>query len=86
MRRLTVTEPGADTLEVCFDMTGKEGAARLATAGIKQAKAAKRLQQVSISPCAATELKVGCQSAPSCITGVKSQPYPQSAPNVRNGP
>ncbi|CAL5219497.1 g1339 [Coccomyxa viridis] len=26
MRKLTVTEPEADTLELCFDMTGKEGA------------------------------------------------------------
>ena len=58
MRRLTVTEPDADTLELCFDTTGKEGAARLAPKGRQPPKAVKRLQQLSISPCAATELKV----------------------------
>jgi len=57
MRRLTVTEPDADTLDVCFDMTGKDGADRVVKAGSKRPKAARRLQQVSISPCAATELK-----------------------------
>ncbi len=57
MRKLTVTEPEAETLELCFDMTGKEGAGRLAHAGSRRPKAARRLQQVAISPCAATELK-----------------------------
>ena len=58
MRRLTVTEPDANTLELCFDTTGKEGAARLAPKGRQPRKAIKRLQQLSILPCAATELKV----------------------------
>ena len=57
LRKLTVTEPGADTLELCFDTMGKGGAERLAQEGGRRARAARRLQQVSISPCAATELK-----------------------------
>ena len=52
-----MTEPGADTLELCFDATGREGAARLAPRGRRPPKAVKRLQHLSISPCAATELK-----------------------------
>ena len=61
MRKLTVTEPNADTLELCFDATGKEGAARLAQSGAKKPKAVKHLQLVSISPCSATELKASCR-------------------------
>ncbi len=62
MRKLTVTEPETDTLVLCFDMTGKEGADRLAHAGAKKFKAARRLQQVFISPCSATELKASPSS------------------------
>ena len=65
MRRLTVTEPDADTLELCFDATGREGAARLAPRGRQPPKAVKRLQHLSISPCAATELKARCLPSPS---------------------
>ena len=57
MRKLTVTEPETDTLEICFDTTGKEGADRLLHAGSRKPKAVRRLQQLSIAPCAATELK-----------------------------
>jgi hypothetical protein len=60
MRKLTVTEPNADTLELCFDATGTEGAVRLAHNGAKRPKAAKHLQLVSIYPCSATELKASC--------------------------
>ena len=56
MRKLTVTEPEADTLEMCFDTMGKDGADRL-QAGSRTPKTARRLQHVSIAPCAATELK-----------------------------
>lgn len=61
MRKLTVTEPNADTLELCFDATGKEGAAKLARAGARNPRAVKHLQLVSISPCSATELKASCR-------------------------
>ena len=67
MRKLTVTEPETDTLEISFDMLGKEGADRLAQTGGRKPKAARRLQQVFISPCAATELKASPLS-PSCLS------------------
>ena len=60
LRKLTITEPSPNVLELNFTVADKEGAPRIAeqqnlgSGKIKQ----RRLERIAISPCSATEIKV----------------------------
>jgi hypothetical protein len=59
MRKLTVTEPHAETLELCFAMGDCEGAHQIKeTLRRRQKHLNIRLQRLTINPCNATDLKV----------------------------
>lgn len=58
MRKLTVTEPNADTLELCFVMADCEGALQIKEPLKRRQKQLPRLLRLTITPCSATDLKV----------------------------
>ena len=60
LRKLTITEPSPDVLELNFTVADKEGAPRIVeqqNQGSGKAKQ-RRLERIAISPCSATEIKV----------------------------
>ncbi len=59
VRKLTVTEPDAETLELSFAVSDGKGAAQLMEPLKRRQKGNQRLQKLCIAPCAATDLKVG---------------------------
>jgi hypothetical protein len=59
VRKLTVTEPTAETLELGFALADCKGAAQLREPLRRRQRVGQRLQRVSITPCNATDLKVG---------------------------
>ena len=58
MRKLTVTEPNAETLELCFLMAESEGARPIREPLKRRQKQPHRLIRLIIAPCGATDLKV----------------------------
>lgn len=58
MRKLTVTEPDAETLELSFAVNDGKGAVQLKEPLKRRQKTNQRLQRLSIAPCAAADLKV----------------------------
>lgn len=60
LRKLTITEPSPNVLELNFTVADKEGAQRIVeqqNLGSSKAKQ-RRLERIAISPCSATEIKV----------------------------
>ncbi|BDA42755.1 probable vacuolar protein 8 at N-terminal half [Coccomyxa sp. Obi] len=57
MRKLTVTEPDAETLELCFATAQGEGAPRIKQPLKRRQRQPLRLQRLTITPCNATDLK-----------------------------
>lgn len=60
LRKLTITEPSPNVLELNFTVADKEGAQRIVeqqNLGSNKAKQ-RRLERIAISPCSATEIKV----------------------------
>ena len=60
LRKLTITEPSPNVLELNFTVADKEGAPRIAeqqNLGSGKARQ-RRLERIAISPCSATEIKV----------------------------
>lgn len=60
LRKLTITEPSPNVLELNFTVADKEGAQRIVeqqNLGSSKAKQ-RRLEKIAISPCSATEIKV----------------------------
>ena len=60
LRKLTITEPSPNVLELNFTVAAKEGAARIAeqqNVGSGKTRQ-RRLERIAISPCSATEIKV----------------------------
>lgn len=58
VRKLTVTEPDAETLELSFAVSDSKGAAQLKQPLKRRRSVNQRLQRISIAPCAAADLKV----------------------------
>ncbi len=58
MRKLTVTEPNAETLELCFATAQGEGVPRIKQPLKRRRRQPLRLQRLTITPCNATDLKV----------------------------
>lgn len=57
LRRLTITEPENQTLEICFTAKGSEGAKCLSARRSSTRHRTRYLQNVLISPCSASEVK-----------------------------
>ncbi len=57
-RKLTVTEPDAETLELCFATAQGEGVPRIKQPLKRRQRQPLRLQRLIITPCNATDLKV----------------------------
>ena len=64
MRKLTVTEPNAETLELCFVMAESEGASQIREPLKRRQKQLHRLLRLTITPCNATDLKVKLRAIP----------------------
>lgn len=65
LRKLTITEPSPNVLELNFTVADKEGAPRIAeqqNMGSGKTRQ-RRLERIAISPCSATEIKVMHQVA-----------------------
>lgn len=70
MRKLTVTEPNAETLELCFVMAECEGAPQIREPLKRRQKQLHRLLRLTITPCNATDLKVKLCAIPWSHIGI----------------
>lgn len=79
LRKLTITEPSPNVLELNFTVADKEGAPKIAeqqNLGNGKTKQ-RRLERIAISPCSATEIKVSSISQLRLVLGCcEHQTYP----------